>query len=552
MKLINKRRTFTVFFLILFLNIILTGCKKDPVEEPEVVVVPEPKDTTVISGKIETPIDIAPTIGSRDELTKDSMFLYSRQIYLWWKDVPDYNTFKPRTYGSFEDVIFSITRFGKNPTTNKPYEYDSADPQGSKYSYYSDITQQNPTAYIPAKQSSVDLEGNGHDLGLLVRPYGTETDYTIYVQAVYQNSPAEKAGFKRGDKLRVIDGKSAGTNYNSEINNWYYSLFESSSNVKLEGTTGTGANFVRTIKKAVYKSSPIYKDSVYTSGSKKIGYMAYARFSNESNSIPEFNKVFTRFSQAGITDLIVDLRYNGGGYVSTAEYLINLIAPSSLNGKVMFTEYYNELMQAKKATILKKQPLLDAFDRPQYQNGQLVTYADIDYSVSANTNNFKKEGSVNSIQNVVFIVSSGTASASELVINSLKPHMNVKIVGSTSYGKPVGFFPVRIDKYDVYFSMFETRNSKNEGGYYAGFTPDTQNSTADNDNPNYEFGDLKEASFLAAYNYITKGYFIASGGSATISSKRPEIVTSSSANTIKIEDTEFKGMIQSPHKMKRR
>ncbi len=132
----------------------------------------------------------------------------------------------------------------------------------------------------------------------------------------------------------------------------------------------------------------------------------------------------------GVADLIIDLRYNGGGFVNTAEYLINLIAPPTVTG-TMFVEYYNKTMQDGKASILKNQPLLDENDQIQYSGGKIVTYADVDYSVTGNTIAFSKKGSLSTVANVVFLVSGNTASASELVINSLKPHLNVKLSWET-------------------------------------------------------------------------------------------------------------------------
>lgn len=503
----------------LVLTIIVSGCKKD---------IPDPP--TNPSTVAKTPDDKAPTTGTRDQLTKDSIFLYARQVYLWYDAIPDYQTFNPRSYNSYSSEIFALTRFGKDPLTGLPYEYNEEDSNSPKFSYVSDITQKNPIAYIPATTASVDIEGNGNDFGLLVSPRGEETNYSIYVKAVYGNSPAERAGFKRGDRFNIINDKPFGKNFNAEYNIFYNALFVGSS-ITIEGTTSNNTPFKRTLYRAVYNSSPIYKDSVYLAGQNKIGYISYARFSNESNSLPEFSRVFKKFSDAGVTDLIVDLRYNGGGYVGTAEHLINYIAPLSLNGKIMFSEVYNQLMQQKKAAILSKQP----FGR----NGQ--TYANVDYSIKGNTNYFQKLGTLNTINKVVFIITEGTASASELVINSLKPHIDVKIVGSKSYGKPVGYFPIRIDKYDVYLSMFETRNSKGEGRYYNGFEPDTKVSTTDDDNPNFDFGDLREASFKAAYNYITKGTFVSEAG-AKILSVKPEI----EAKPLKPLNREFKGMIHNP------
>jgi C-terminal processing protease CtpA/Prc len=199
-----------------------------------------------------------------------------------------------------------------------------------------------------------------------------------------------------------------------------------------------------------YTSNPVLKDTVLTTANVKVGYLAYARFSTTENSEAVLNAAFAKFSVQNVENLIIDLRYNGGGYVSTARQLINLIAPVSLNGSLMFSETYNSMMQNGQATILKNQPVRDQNNKIIYQNGKMVTYADYSYAKSTNSFNFSKLGNLNNVKKVVFIVGGGTASSSELVINCLKPHIDVKIVGAQSYGKPVGFFPIRIDKYDVY------------------------------------------------------------------------------------------------------
>lgn len=547
-----KQRAVFKFILILgFFSSVLLGCEKNDAEVDGEI--SEKKE-------VKTPQDIVPLTSVRTELTKDSIFLYARQVYLWWQDVPDYQTFKPRNYSSLDNELYAITRFGINPETNKPYEFsplaNGADAMDPKYSYIDDVTNNNPVAYVPEKKSSVDLEGNGFDAGLFTIATGSQTAYQLKVGAVYPGSPAALAGFKRGDRLSKVGTTSIGANYNSE-----YPIFSSALNsltpVTVEGVTSKGTLFTRTVKKSSYKSNPVYKDSIYTaetpSGIKKIGYISYARFSNSTNSFPEFDRIFAKFAQQGVTDLILDFRYNGGGYVNTAERLINLIAPTSLNGKVMYKEYFNELMQEGKATILAKQPLLSSTGQLQYKSdGKLKTYADIDYTVKGNTNLFQKAGTLNTVKNVVFIVSGSTASASELVINSLKPYMNIKIVGTTTYGKPVGFFPVKIDKYEVYFSMFESQNSLGQGKYYAGFTPDTGTSTADNDNPSFDFGDRNENSFAAAYNYLTVGAYYSAEtklDGVTLSSKNSTSQVLNS-NGKAVEINEFKGMIQDPNKLR--
>jgi len=534
-------RFYRQFLLSVFVLMVLYACKKKS-QTPE----PEP----------------LPVTGTRDELTKDSIFYYAKEVYYWYDALPAYSTFKPRGYNSstdqfanFEKELFAISQLKINSLTGRPYEYVSASADYPKYSYITDITKQNPVAYINTKKSSVDLEGNGNDFGMLVRPYGTVSSYRFYVQAVYPGSPAEKAGIKRGDNFNVINGTTIGTNYSGEYDFFYSALFESSS-ITIGGKKRDNSTLSVTLNKASYRSSPIYKDTIYTAESKKIGYIAYARFSNPTNSTSEFDRIFSDFASKGVTDLIIDLRYNGGGYVSSAEYLANCIAPSSLTGSVMFTEYFNTLMQqnysrrktSPTAPLLAKQYILDANDNKQDINGdgKWDTYADEDFSASSQITRFSKHGSLAGINKVVFIVTGSTASASELVINSLKPYMTVKIVGTQSYGKPVGFFPIRIDKYDVYFSMFETKNSAGTGGYFTGMTPDI----SANDGVNYDMWDLNEPSLSAAYSYIISNT-VSSVSSKSNSSKtlaKSPVLLEVPGNSF--EDFEFKGMIENRIKIK--
>jgi len=531
----------------------LYSCKKSSplVKKDE----PEKEDTT--STGIDTVI-VPPT---REELTRDSIFYYAKEVYLWQDALPADTIFKPRSFKSqstpllnYEKELYAITQYPKMPGKSYSYEYVNTGAY-PKYSYITDITTQNPVASIKSRKSSVDLEGNGYDFGLSLGAYGSPTAYKIYVKAVYPGSPAALAGLKRGDNFNVINGTTIGSNYNSEFNLFYNAFFESAA-ITLKGKTRGGADLNVSLARASYKSSPIYKDTIITVGAKKIGYMSYARFSNPSNSTGEFDRVFGAFKAQGVTDLIIDLRYNGGGYVSSAEYLINLIAPAAKSGTTMFTEYYNNLMQQNYAVrnskptapLLAKQYILDANDSRSDQNhdGKWDTYADIDFSPSNQTTRFSRlSNSLSGINKVAFIVSDNTASASELVINSLKPHMAVKVFGEKSYGKPVGFFPIRIDKYDVYFSMFQTKNSEGKGDYFEGIAPDV---VAD-DILAYDTWDIREASMAAAYSYIT------SSTVSSVSSKQTSKVLAKAPAVLEIpgkslSDLEFKGMIENRVKIK--
>lgn len=102
------------------------------------------------------------------------------------------------------------------------------------------------------------------------------------------------------------------------------------------------------------------------------------------------------------------------------------------------------------------------------------------------------------VKEIYFITSVATASASELLISALKPYFNVKLVGSTTYGKPVGFFPVKIDVYNVYLSGFLIRNARGWSDYFQGIPADIE--IAPEDRP--VLGDPNEACVSAVLELI--------------------------------------------------
>lgn len=503
-----------------------------------------------------------PTNGSRQDLTRDSIFLYAKEVYFWNTALPTYDAFSPRKYNTlttdianYNSELVGLAKAAVNPATGTGYEYLTTNGGDTKYSYIDDLTEKNPSAFVPEKNSAVDLSGNGNDMGIKLGAYGLGStpdpnDFALFVTAVYQNSPADKAGMIRSNRITKINGTTIGVNFNAEI-----SMINSAMNgttLTLEGVKYVngvaGATFSISLTKASYKSSPIFATNVFTAGTKKIGYLAYARFSTLSNSKPDFDAAFANFKASGVTDLIIDLRYNGGGSVATAEYLINQIAPSSLNGKIMYVEHYNALMQARGANILKNQPYTDANGKIVYQNGVMLTMANVDYSVAGNTANFAKSGPLDNITNVVFIVSGNTASASELVINALKPHINVKLIGTKTYGKPVGFFPITIEnRYQVWYSMFQTKNSLGQGDYFDGMTPDDVDSY---DDPFYNFGNAAENYISKAIVRLGGGVVVSSSTNKTMSIGEQKVSVQSLTPLKPIGDEGFVGMVETRHKLK--
>ncbi|MEH6308612.1 S41 family peptidase [Olivibacter sp. CPCC 100613] len=262
-----------------------------------------------------------------------------------------------------------------------------------------------------------------------------------------------------------------------------------------------GSVSIPTMEKATLSDTssdviPVYK--LIKNDNKKIAYISLTSFPELIAIKEQLDAIFHSFAKAEVTDIIVDLRSNGGGYVGTAEYVANLIASSGLTGKVMYTEAFNSLMQEGKATLLKNQLYRDANGNTINYRGRLATMADVNFSKKANTVLFEKKGILETVKQIYFIVSGHTASASELLISCMKPYFDVKLVGERTYGKPVGFFGIHIDTYTLYLSSFILQNAAGWYDYFEGMQPDRQTVLS----TQATLGDLQEMGLHTALNLI--------------------------------------------------
>jgi C-terminal processing protease CtpA/Prc len=478
----------------------------------------------------DTPLPVTPTTGSTLELSMDSLYLYASQTYLWYDALPSYTSFNPRQYTSYsssdlQDLkkeLFVLSQYKINPATGNPYEYSGSSIQ-AKYSF---IEEQSTTGQT-GQLGTVTLEGKGNDLGLELSVVNGQS---LWIRYVNPGSPAALAGLTRACRITLMNNAAVSVNA-ATVNS---ALAQSSLPLTVEKPDGSMMSV--TLVKASYTSIPVLKTAVFTSGTKKIGYIAFIRFSSLANAQTALTNACADFATAGVTDMVVDLRYNGGGYVQTAEYFANLLGPASATGSVMYKETFNTLMQQGKASILKSLPYLDADKKPVYRNGVAATYADVDYSIAGNTNKFDKKGNLQKLSNIVFIVSGSTASASELLLNSLKPYATVKLVGAKTYGKPVGFFGININKYTVYMSQFTSVNANNEGYYYDGITPDIAGA----DDVTHDFGDAREICLSKALSYITNGA-IPAYGRVMVNGRSAEAAELTVSAT---RGNEFNGMVE--------
>lgn len=494
----------------------------------------------------------------------DSVYLYAHQVYFWNESIPSYTEFNPSQYASgsgsdssklFKELFaFTVTyNSATNSETGRSYEYyaddstEAGDYAGPKYSYFEDSTTYSSTAAIANSSDYLD----GTDYGFGFYP-GIWSDDSLVVRYVEKGSPFDKNGIQRGDVILSINNTAmqfGGSNETSNINiinSLLSSSNTSSATFKISrlrnGVTDTVT--LQNLSPTYFTYDPIFQDTVLTSSTgKKVGYIAYQSFTYwKTSSSSALQKAFTSFADSSISELVIDLRYNGGGYVETSQDFANLVAPSSADGKTMYTEYYNDTLTAGKATLLANQGYpTDA------------TY----WSASNNTYNFSKLGSVTGLKRVIFLVSDGTASAAELLINNLKPYMDVILIGTQwesgsgdhTYGKPVGFFPISVNKYVYYIPEFASGNATDPKGgatYYSGISVDN----ASTDDARYNFGNPKETALAQALYYIDHGSYSSSYAAGYISSLRS--LNNKTLKKLFKQPSGFNGMIHSPSKIKLR
>jgi carboxyl-terminal processing protease len=299
----------------------------------------------------------------------------------------------------------------------------------------------------------------------------------LFIASVLKTGPAGQDGWQRGWQILEINGKAIAEFRNSSGS---YSIDTGPNQIGISNTfkfkLPDGTETTRTITKEAFSANSVAFENVYEIQGKKIGYWVYESFRASPNVSPtkslEVENSFNYFISEGIDELIIDLRYNGGGSVDVARQVMNYIIPASADDRTAFVYRHN---------------------RKQSTNNRTV--------------NFNKEGSL-SLDKVVFITARGSASASELIINSLKPYLDVTIIGDNTYGKPVGQFPLSSfsrtlveNNVEVVPVTFSLANVRGEADFFEGFKPDALVG----DDLTKNWGDVNEARLAAALNVITSG-----------------------------------------------
>ncbi|MBV8253817.1 MAG: hypothetical protein JO154_14505 [Chitinophaga sp.] len=435
--------------------------------------------------------------------------------YYWYNSVPTINPLDSK-YGSADILLNTMAAYAINPTTQKPYDH---------YSFL-DRTGVLTNKLMNGVAATLNVMATTGDIGMEYAPVWDATNKRVRFFVLYadKNSPAGQKGVTRGWEIVSFNGITKFDTTYTFLSSAANAILKSSS-VQLGFIRNDGSSYNTTLTAASYNVNPVAFDTVLTMNNQPVGYFVMYTYSSVVNSSGQdtytktaIDASFNKFKTAGIKNLIVDLRYNGGGAVSTAEYLDNLIAPASAAGKVMYYYTYNDKLQAVAASIgLESQ---------------------VNYGTST--------GSL-SLTNVFFITSRNTASASELTLNNLRPYFTngVHLVGDTTYGKPVGFIDFNISMFDsthtqkyladLYAINFATTNANHSGGYFTGIAPDPGANAADR--VNVPWGNTTyDDNLIMINNYLNgKGYSL-----ARVESLSNNFFTPIKGNTL---HTAFNGMV---------
>lgn len=249
---------------------------------------------------------------------------------------------------------------------------------------------------------------------------------------VFASSPAAMAGFERGQRILMLNGRTIA---DIEANEGVGALFALPT---LEFTIRRPDNSEETltVSQGLVTIEPLPQWRIIDlPGGISVGYLELVTFIGTADSA--FANVFSAFQQANVADVIIDLRYNGGGLVSTTELLGDYLGGAIAENLTFSKTLFNANNSASNRTAFFRR-LLESIN----------------------------------LSRLVVIATDRTASASELITNSMESHVDVSIVGSVTRGKPVGQLGIEFCDKILRPTAFETVNANDEGGYFGGLAAD--------------------------------------------------------------------------------
>lgn len=307
-------------------------------------------------------------------------------------------------------------------------------------------------------------EGEDFGFGFFLGWDEAVIDYSssLRVMFIYENTQAYNKGIRRGWTLLEIDGTPV-----HELNSFAPFFDMEARDMQFKFRNSEGVETTIELSKETYKMNSVLYTNTYEVNSRNVGYIVYQSFLGYSSE--ELKSTFTNFKSLNLDELIVDLRYNQGGYISLAHEMVNTLVPLSSDGDVFITMKHNSDRSAE---------------------------FDTSYHFTVTENNMD-------LTRVFFITNEYSASASELVINGLKPHMDVFSIGENTYGKPVAMYGFEHEDWLFYPVTAKSINADGYGDYFDGIAPDIEVF----DNHHYNWGDLNDPALNQAFHFINFGTF---------------------------------------------
>ena len=346
--------------------------------------------------------------------------------------------------------------------------------------------------YLTSIQEENAFFSSGQSAGFGIRLTSDATGRRVFVAEAFEGAPALAAGIDRGAEIVAIGTSQNNLRSVSDIiaaeGSITNALGPSSPGtarvLRIADASGTR---VVTVTKADFELIPVstrYGARIIEDGGRRVGYLNLRTFISTAD--PALRQAFAGFRAQGITEVIVDYRYNGGGLVSTAELMGDLLGANRTRQEVFsFTTFRPDKSQFNETRFFDPQPQSIAPTK------------------------------------IAFIGTRSTASASELVINSFIPYLraNEALVGTNTFGKPVGQIALDRATCDDRLRVvaFKTENAARQGDYYDGLAPFMEASCQAPDDITRQLGDPAEGSTRAALDFLAGRPCtrIASGGLTT-------------------------------------
>lgn len=318
-------------------------------------------------------------------------------------------------------------------------------------------------SYITTQEANDNFFEEGTFEGFGFRSLISESRDSYIIGYTFTDSPSGQAGWQRTDQITAINGVTAAEIISADGLNSVLSglnIGDTATFTLLKNNTETDYELI----KAIVTMNTVLTSQVIQTENNIIGYVGLSNFIE--NTTDDFSDAIDALSEANISELVLDLRYNGGGRVSASRDVASLIGGNNTSGFNFSKTIHND----------------------KYANSN----SNIPYSSFSNALDLTR---------VYIITTAATCSASELIINSLSPFVEVITIGETTCGKPVGMYGKRFCEQIILPIEFQSLNHNNEGDYFDGIFA----TCSETDDLSHSFGDTQESMFAEAIYHMENG-----------------------------------------------